>query len=89
MAKRKVEVFTSGCYLCGEAVELVKNTACPNCEVTVYNLADPCQSGECIDKAKAYGIGSVPAIVVNGKVIDCCVRGKVTKDALLAAGVGR
>jgi hypothetical protein len=89
MGKRSVEVFTSGCYLCDDAVKLVKDTACPNCEVTVYNLADPCESKECIDKAKKYGVNAVPAVVVDGTIVDCCNRGKVSTKALVAAGVGQ
>jgi hypothetical protein len=32
-AKREVEVFTAGCPLCEETVNLVKSLACPNCEL--------------------------------------------------------
>jgi len=89
MPKRKVEVFTSGCFLCEEAVQLVKELACPNCEVTVYNLAEPCESRVCIDKAKTYGVNAVPAVVVDGKLVECCERGKVNRQALVAAGIGQ
>jgi len=89
MTKRKVEMFTSGCYLCDETVQLVKELACPNCEVTVYDLSNPCESKECIEKSKAYGINSVPTVVVNGKVVECCQRGKPDKQALMAAGIGQ
>ena len=89
MPKRKVEVFTSGCFLCEEAVQLVKELACPNCEVTVYNLAEPCESRVCIDKAKTYGVNAVPAVVVDEKLVECCERGKVNRQALVAAGIGQ
>ena len=36
-ARRKVEVFTAGCPLCQETVKLVKEPACPRCEVIVYD----------------------------------------------------
>jgi len=88
MAKRKVEIFTSGCFLCNETVKLVKELACPSCEVTVYNIAEPCESKECIDKAKDYGITSVPTVVVDGKIVECCKREKPNREALLAAGIG-
>ena len=88
MGKRKVEVFTSGCFLCDEAVKLVQELACPNCDVQVYNIAEPCESKECIEKAKAYGVHSVPAVAVDGKLVECCQRGKVDRDALIAAGIG-
>jgi glutaredoxin len=89
MSKRSVEVFTSGCYLCEETVSLVNELACPSCEVKVYNLAQPCQSKECIDKAKAYGITSVPTVVIDGKIAECCQGGKPDKEALKRAGLGQ
>jgi len=38
MAKRLVEVFIAGCPLCNNTVKLVRELACPNCEVQIYNL---------------------------------------------------
>ena len=89
MAKRRVEVFTSGCYLCEETVKLVKELACPGCDVAVYDISEPCESRECIEKAKTYGITSVPTVVVDEKIADCCKRGKPDRTALLNAGVGQ
>ncbi|HEB01708.1 MAG TPA: hypothetical protein ENI12_00580 [Nitrospirae bacterium] len=81
--RRKVEVFTAGCPLCDDTVKLVNELTCPSCDVTVYNLNE---SGA--DKAKEYGINSVPTVVVNGKILDCCQRGAPTREALKAAGIG-
>lgn len=89
MAKRNVEVFTSGCFLCDETVALVKELACPNCEVTVYNLAEPCESKACIDKAKAYGVNAVPTVTVDGKLVECCQKNRVSRGALVSAGIGQ
>lgn len=88
MAKRKVEVFTSGCPVCEPAVELVKKTACPSCEVVIYDLNAGCATNECRDKAKKYGITRVPAVVVDGKLLDCCKTGKISEKELRDAGVG-
>ncbi len=81
--KRLVEVFTAGCPLCDETVSLVKKLACPNCDVRVYNLKE-----DGMDKAKQYGVNSVPTVVMNGKILDCCKRGKPTKADLKATGIG-
>jgi protein-disulfide isomerase len=81
--KRKVEVFTAGCPLCDETVKLVKELACPSCEVTIYNLRE---TG--MEKAKQYGVNSVPTVVVNGKVAECCARKKPNREDLKAAGIG-
>lgn len=86
--KRKVEVFTSGCPLCEPVVELVKKTACSSCEVIIYDLNAGCDTNECRDKAKQYGVARVPAVVVNGKLLDCCKTGTVSEKELRAAGVG-
>lgn len=88
MNKRKVEVFTSGCPLCEPVVDLVKKVSCPSCEVVVYDLNKGCSTNECRDKAKKYGITHVPAVVVNGKLLDCCKIGPVTEAALRAVGIG-
>lgn len=89
MARRTVEVFTAGCFLCDETVKLVNELACPSCKVKVYNLAEPCDSKECIEKAKEYGINSVPTVVVDGDIVACCQREKPDREALMAAGIGK
>lgn len=86
--KRKIEVFTSGCPVCEPVVELVKKTACPSCEVTVYDLNAGCSTNECRDKAKTYGINRVPSVVVDGKLLECCKTGQITEQTLRSAGIG-
>jgi hypothetical protein len=83
-----VEVFTAGCPVCEDAVKLVRSAACPNCEVVVYDLNKGCKTNECRDKAKAYGVKRLPAVAVDGKLIECCRQDPVTLEALRAAGVG-
>jgi len=85
---RTVEVFTSGCPLCDDAVKLVKSVACPNCEVKVYDLREGCATDECRDLAQRYGVKTVPAVVVDGKLADCCRTGGVDEASLRALGVG-
>lgn len=80
---RKVEVFTAGCPLCDETARLVRELSCPDCDVTIYDLRE---SG--IEKAREYGVNSVPSVVVDGRLLECCARGKPTKKDLRAAGIG-
>lgn len=87
--KRRVEVFTAGCPICEATVNLVKSLACPRCEVTVYDLWEGCATNECRDKARQYGIAAVPAIAVNGELLDCCRREPITADRLRTAGIGQ
>lgn len=84
MAKRQVEVFTAGCPLCEPAVQLVRELACPDCEVTVHDLRD---SG--IGKAGQYGVTRVPTVVVDGSIRACCEDGGVDREQLRAAGIGQ
>ena len=87
--KRKIEVFTAGCSVCSPVVDMVKSMACSDCEVIVYNLAEPCESKECIDKAKTYGIKALPAVAVNGKLLSCCQNKGVSEAELKNAGIGQ
>ena len=87
--KRKIEVFTAGCSVCSPVVDMVKSMACSDCEVIVYNLAEPCESKECIDKAKAYGIKALPAVAVNGQLLSCCQNKGVSEAELRNAGIGQ
>ncbi|MFZ3579067.1 thioredoxin family protein [Virgibacillus sp. DJP39] len=86
MAKRLVEVFTAGCSVCEGAVQQVKDLACDNCEVVVYDLNKKCYSLECEAKAKEYGVKSVPAVAINGKLVS---NNGIDTDALKAAGLGQ
>lgn len=88
-ATRRVEVFTAGCPLCEEAVGLVRSLACQSCEVRVYDLREGCATNECREKAKRYGITAVPAVAVNGVLLDCCRREPITADRLRSAGIGQ
>jgi hypothetical protein len=87
--KRKVEVFTAECPVCEPTVELVRKVACPSCEVIIYDLREGCITNECRDKVKLYGITRLPAVAVNGDLLDCCKVGAVSENDLRAADVGR
>ena len=87
--KRKIEVFTEGCPKCEDTVSLVKSLACDNCEVTIWDVKAGCKTNECREKATLYGLTQYPAIVVNGKLLDCCTPGRTPdRETLVAAGVG-
>jgi len=78
--KRKIEIFSAGCPACQEAIELVNGIACPSCDVTVLEMKDRAVA----DRAKALGVRSAPAIVIDGKLADCC-RGQGPNEAALRA----
>jgi glutaredoxin len=88
MTKRLVEVFVAGCPLCDETVKLVQELACSSCEVKIYDLHQ--QSAAEKEKIKQYGIHRVPAVVVNGKLAECCSSQQlVSREMLVAAGIGQ
>lgn len=87
--KRQIEIFTAGCPVCESAVQLVRELACGNCEITVYDLVKQCNDKACLNKVKEYKVQQVPAIAVNGKLLDCCTGNKISKENLIEAGVGQ
>lgn len=87
--KRKIEVFTAGCSVCEPMVEMVKSMACSSCEVIIYNLSQPCDTKECLEKLQEYGIKALPAIAVNGSLLSCCQNKEISMEALKNAGIGQ
>lgn len=84
-AKRKIEVFSAGCPACQDTVAFVQRIACPSCDVSVLDMNDP----NVAQRAKGLGIRSVPAVVINGKLADCC-QGRGPDEAILrTAGLGQ
>jgi glutaredoxin 3 len=67
-AKKKVEVFSAGCSTCKDTIELVKRLAGPSHEVVVHDM----HHAEVVSKAKQYGVRSVPAVAIDGKLAGCC-----------------
>ncbi len=82
--KRKIEIFSAGCPACTEAIELVEDLACPSCEITVFDMHD----GAVAYRAKTLGIARVPAVVIDGKLAECCASGGPDEATLRAAGLG-
>lgn len=82
--KRSVEVFSAGCSACEDAIQLLKRIACPSCEVSIRDMHD----AGVAERAKALGIQRVPAIVIDGKVAECCASGGPDERTLRAAGLG-
>ncbi|MCJ8163274.1 glutaredoxin [Pontibacter sp. E15-1] len=87
--KRKVEIFTAGCPVCEPVVQMVKDLTCDSCDVTVYNMAEMCDDKSCLAKAKAYGVVRMPAVAVDGKLLNCCQNNAITKEELISAGIGQ
>jgi glutaredoxin len=83
-ADRKIEIFTAGCPVCEDVIQMVNRLACPSCEINVLDMKDP----EVASRAKSLGIKSVPAVVIDGKLAECCVGGP-DESTLKKAGLGQ
>ena len=81
--KQKIKVFTSGCAVCNEAVDLINSLACGECEVTVLDMHD----AKVATQAKELGIQSIPAVVLDGTLATCCAGRGVNESSLRAAGL--
>lgn len=82
--KRKVEIFSAGCSVCEDAVSVVNRLACSSCEVIVLDMKKP----DAAKRAKHLGIGSVPAVVIDGRLAECCGQ-RINEETLKAAGLGQ
>jgi glutaredoxin len=82
---RKIEIFSAGCPLCEETVELVKDLACPSCEITVVTM----QEKQGMARARELGVRNVPGVAINGKLADCCAGRGPDPATLKAAGLGQ
>ena len=81
---RRIEVFSAGCVACEETIQLVRSLVCASCEIEVHDMHKP----DVAAKAKSYGVKTVPAIVINGKLAGCCSGRGVDAETLRREGVG-
>ncbi|MBW8000590.1 MAG: thioredoxin family protein [Planctomycetes bacterium] len=82
--KRKIEIFSAGCSVCEKTVKLVKDIACDSCQVSVLDMHD----ADVAKRAESFGIKTVPAVIIDGKVAKCCQGQGPDEVALRAAGLG-
>jgi glutaredoxin 3 len=66
--KRKIEVFSAGCALCHEVIDVVRREAGSTSEVIVRDMMD----ARFLGRAEKFGIRSVPAVVIDRKLASCC-----------------
>ena len=76
--KRNIEVFSAGCALCHEVIDVVRREARSTSEVIVRDMMD----GRSLARAEKFGIRSVPAVVIDGRVASCCTGRGVDLEVL-------
>lgn len=87
--KRKIELFTANCPVCDPVVKLVNELSCGSCDVTIYDMIKQCDDKACLNKAKEYNVTRIPAVAVDGKLLNCCENNTITKEDLVNAGIGQ
>jgi glutaredoxin 3 len=82
--RRKIEVFTAGCPVCTEAVELVEFLAGGEHDIEVRDTRDPAVAAA----AGGYGIRRLPAVVIDGRLADYCAGCDLDEETLTQAIFG-
>ncbi len=71
--KRQIEVFTAGCALCSDTLNLVRESVSEcGCEV----IERRCEGNQQCEAAKHYGITKMPTVVIDGQI---AFEGRITK----------
>jgi len=83
--KRQVEIFSAGCPVCQETIDLVNEMACPSCEISILDMQDQTVA----ERARTLGVTSVPAVAIDGQLADCCAGHGVDKNSLPRSGIGQ
>ncbi len=83
--KRQIEIFSAGCPVCQETIDLVNEIACPSCEISILDMQDQAVA----ERARTLGIKSLPAVAIDGKLADCCAGRGVDEDTLRRSGFGQ
>ena len=84
--KRKIEIFSAGCPVCEEQIKIIKKEACPDCEIVVSNVNT---DKEALERSKPYMIKSVPAVVIDGVLAQCCWKRGIDIEVLRSMGLGK
>ena len=80
--KHTIEIFSAGCATCQSTIDMVKKVAGTEHDVQVRDM----QELDVANQASKYGVRSVPAVVIDGKLAGCCAeRGpdeRILREAL-------
>jgi len=83
--KRTVEVYSAGCAVCDQTIEMIKLWAGRWDEVIIYDTTDV----QVAKRAKGLGIRTVPAVVIDGTLTGCCAGNGCDEAILRAHGLGQ
>lgn len=84
--RHTIEVFSAGCPACEEGTKVVRGIAGSSHEVKIHDMqGDKAAQG----RAKELGIHRVPAVVVDGRLAQCCDQNPVDATVLRSLIAGK
>lgn len=86
VASRRVEIFSAGCHTCQRTIEQLRDQIDPRHEIVIHDMQE---DGAATAKAEAFGIRTVPAVVVDGRLLSCCTNTGPTRRELHGAGLAK
>ena len=86
IAKRRVEIFSAGCRTCQRTIEQLREQIDPRHEIVIHDMN---KDKAAVERADAFGIRTVPAVVVDGFLLACCKNKGPTLQELHAAGLAK
>jgi glutaredoxin 3 len=86
ISKRRVEIFSAGCKTCQRTIEQLREQIDSRHEVIVHDMH---KDDGAVERAEAFGIRTVPAVLVDGHLLACCKNTGPTVRELHAAGLGK
>ncbi len=76
--RHKIEIFSAGCKICLDTIAMVKKLAGSEYDLVVHDMHEE----ETVSDTALYNIRSIPAVVIDGKLADCC-SGRGTEEDVL------
>ena len=86
ITRRRVEIFSAGCVTCNRTVDQLREQIDPRHEIVIHDMHNDKAAAE---RAEAFGIRTVPAVVVDGRLLACCQNKGPTLRELQTAEIGR
>lgn len=84
MARRiRIEVFSAGCPLCEDVIWKLHSIASNNCDIGILDMNHPWN----VEKADKLGIHRIPAVLIDGELLDRCVLDDLNEELLIATGI--
>jgi glutaredoxin 3 len=81
---RKVEVFSAGCPTCTSTIEQLRHQIDRRHEIVVHDMH---LDTAAVARSQAFGIRTVPAVVVDDALLTCCQSTGPRLSQLRAAGL--